>query len=57
MLKIINVNTVEGRYCTALPEALVGSYEEVIQILLEAISDIKLKEDIMVAYVALVCMI
>ena len=57
MPKIINVHTVKERYCTALPAALVDSYEEVIQILLKAMTDVKLKEDIIVAYVALVCMI
>ena len=57
MPQIVNVDAT-GRLCgTALQAASVSSYEKVIQIVLEAGADVKLKENIMVTYVVLVCMI
>ena len=57
MLKIINVNVVKKRYCTALTTTLINNYEKMIQILLKIEIDVKLKKNIMITNVVLICMI
>ena len=44
MLKIIDINIVQKRYCIALSTALINSYEKIIQILLKTKTDVKIKK-------------